>query len=195
MFGIIWFVVVLYIVIRCVNNAKKNGRTKPNVPGKPAQSARQKMYETGGKWTSPKPQAQKVPQQSKRGSTADSGRSARPIQPKKEAESIILQRAKANAAKQFDVDELEARGKAVLDRVPRGDEIVRDKAKDSHIHSAHKMNSHDADLHNEPGIDDFDTYHLIDEVNDLIVMGYSGNMEFERDFLAEAMDMLNRISS
>ncbi|MBO5371729.1 MAG: hypothetical protein J6A75_03310 [Lachnospiraceae bacterium] len=34
---------------------------------------------------------------------------------------------------------------------------------------------------------------LIDKVYDLMVTGYSGNMQFERDFLAEGMDMLNRI--
>jgi hypothetical protein len=54
--------------------------------------------------------------------------------------------------------------------------------------------SHDTELSNQPGIDDFDTYHLMEEVNDLIVKGYDGNLEFERDFLAEATDMLNRIT-
>ncbi len=34
---------------------------------------------------------------------------------------------------------------------------------------------------------------LMDRVYDLMVTGYSGNMQFERDFLAEGMDMLNRI--
>ena len=34
---------------------------------------------------------------------------------------------------------------------------------------------------------------LMDQVYDLMVTGYNGNMEFDRDFLAEAMDMLNRI--
>ena len=52
---------------------------------------------------------------------------------------------------------------------------------------------YEAELKNQAGVDDFDTYHLMDEVNDLIVKGYSGNLEFERDFLAEATDMLNRM--
>lgn len=30
------------------------------------------------------------------------------------------------------------------------------------------------------------------EINDLMVMGYSGTLEFDRDFIAEGMDMLNR---
>ena len=103
-----------------------------------------------------------------------------------------MQKAKANASQQFDDDTLEARGSADLGRVPLGDEIMKDKAKAHHIHSEHET-AHKAELSNQLGVDDFDTYHLIDEVNDLIVKGYSGNLEFERDFLSEATDMLNRI--
>ena len=35
---------------------------------------------------------------------------------------------------------------------------------------------------------------IIKKVNDLIVTGYSGDMQFERDFIAEGIDMLNRFS-
>ena len=34
---------------------------------------------------------------------------------------------------------------------------------------------------------------LINRVYDLMITGYSGNLEFERDFLAEGVDMLNRM--
>ena len=30
------------------------------------------------------------------------------------------------------------------------------------------------------------------KIQDLMIMGYSGNLEFERDFVAEGVDMLNR---
>lgn len=33
---------------------------------------------------------------------------------------------------------------------------------------------------------------LMKKVNDLIVMGYTGELSFERDFVAEGIDMLNR---
>lgn len=211
MFGIIWFVIVVYIVIRCVNNTKKNGQTKPNQPRRPVQANRPGTYQTSGKWSgsqppktpqaprmpqTPKaPQGQNTPRQPRKSTVSGYSQSPRPAQPKKKTENSILQKAKANAAEQFDVDTLEERGQAVTGRIPTGDEIMRDKAKERHIHSGHEMNSHSAELHNQPGIDDFDTYHLMDEVNDLIAKGYSGNLEFERDFLAEATDMLNRISS
>ena len=38
---------------------------------------------------------------------------------------------------------------------------------------------------------DMDLTSTLGDVNDLIVKGYDGNMEFERDFIGEAMDMLN----
>lgn len=194
MAGIIWFAVVLYIVIRCVNSAKKkNGQTKPNVPRQQVQAKRPNNTQmnrtnpaqTAGKWTNPASQAQrKAPQQTGRTQQRSAGKSAQ--------ENSILQKAKANASQQFDDDTLEARGSADLNRVPLGDEIMKDKAKARHIHSEHEA-AHEAELSNQPGVDDFDTYHLIDEVNDLIVKGYSGNLEFERDFMSEATDMLNRM--
>lgn len=205
MFGIIWFVIVVYIVIRCVNNTKKNGQTKRDQSRRPVQANRPGTYQTGGKWSGSQqsrtpqaqraPQPQRAPQQPKRSAASGYSQSPRPSKSQKKAENSILQKAKANAAEQFDVDTLEGRGQAVTGRVPTGDEIMRDKAKERHIHSEHEIGSHSVELHNQPGIDDFDTYHLVDEVNDLIVKGYSGNLEFERDFLAEATDMLNRISS
>jgi len=116
-----------------------------------------------------------------------------PVSKQKEAENTILQKARENASEHFGEDTLEARGASNLNRVPQGSEIMRDKALEGHIHSVHGRN-HEAELRNRLGVDDYDTFHLIDEVNDLIVKGYSGNLEFERDFLAEGMDFLSRIS-
>ena len=200
MAGIIWFVVVLYIVIRCVNSAKKGkGQAKPNVPRQPVQTKRPNStqmnrtstMQTTGKWSNPAPQAQRKAAQPAR-TSQQTGRTQQRPASKPAQENSILQKAKANASQQFDDDTLEARGSADLGRVPLGDEIMKDKAKAHHIHSEHET-AHKAELSNQPGVDDFDTYHLIDEVNDLIVKGYSGNLEFERDFLSEATDMLNRM--
>lgn len=107
-------------------------------------------------------------------------------------QETILQRARANTAENFDRDALEARGPADLDRIPSGGEIAPDKDLAGHIHSPHDA-GHDAELRNLRGVDDFDTYHLMDEVNDLIVKGYSAHLEFERDFIGEAEEMLGRM--
>lgn len=198
MAGIIWFVVVMYIVIRCVSASKKNEKqAKPNVPRQQSMAGRSR---TG--------QMNRTQQQNRTGAWSGNGNMSRPAQKQRTnagqsgrtstqknrstQENSILQKAKANASRQFDDDTLESRGSADLNRVPLGDEIMKDKAMARHIHSEHETD-HDAELRNQAGVDDFDTYHLIDEVNDLIVKGYSGNLEFERDFLAEATDMLNRM--
>lgn len=210
MAGIIWFAVVMYIVIRCINSAKKkNAQAKPNVPRQSVpkqQRSNAQINRTAaqpaGMWSSTAPRAQQKASQQMRppqtgrtqqtGRTAQAGRAQQRPAGKPAQENSILQKAKANASQQFDEDALEARGRAELDRVPLGDEIVKDQAKAHHIHSEHD-DAHGAELSNRLGVDDFDTYHLMDEVNDLIVKGYSGNLEFERDFLSEATDMLNRM--
>ncbi len=49
--------------------------------------------------------------------------------------------------------------------------------------------SHSADC------ESFEDSDIMQRVNDLMIMGYSGDMEFERDFVAEGVDMLNSFSA
>jgi membrane-bound lytic murein transglycosylase len=158
--ALIWFVVIVYIVIKCVNSSKENNQQKPDVPRQqvPKQQAQQKQQK-------PKKQQkqQKMRQQPQR--TQQPRRSGQP------QVNEILERAKENS----------------------NYSRIKEEPMHEHHDSDHAM-SHDTELSNQPGIDDFDTYHLMEEVNDLIVKGYDGNLEFERDFLAEATDMLNRIT-
>ncbi len=214
-FGFLWLIIIVIIVMRFVNAAKEN-------EGRSGQAGRRGTPVQQGKWTNApaaprpaRPAAQQMVRpaaaQPVRPAAANGGAAARPdnrryAQParpvssssypaKKQdnAENSILQRARANASERFDEDALRARGTSQPGSVPDGNEIVRDRAYDNHIHSVHGED-HGTELRNQPGVDDFDTYHLADEVNDLIVKGYSGNLEFERDFLAEGIDMLNRFS-
>lgn len=189
MYVVIWFVVILIIVVRYVNAAKGNGKrggaTRPPQANRPGKWSGQQ----GGAYSQPaRPGDRRYAMPQRPVQSA-----AYPAKKKSPGENTILQRARANASEQFDEDTLEARGEAELSRVPQGSEIMRDKAFENHIHSGHGEN-HEAELRNQPGVDDFDTYHLLDDVNDLIVKGYSGNLEFERDFLAEGIDLLNRVS-
>lgn len=193
MAGIIWFVVVMYIVIRCVSvSKKKNDQTRPNVPRGTSQENRRATARAGRVNTSSGGYSQPRQQQAKQAAQPTGG--ARPPRTDRRPaqQNTILQKAKENATKQFSDDTLKNRGSADPNHIPQGDEIMKDKAKAHHIHSEHETD-HSAELKNQSGVDDFDTYHLMDEVNDLIVKGYSGSLEFERDFLAEATDMLNRM--
>ena len=201
-FGFLWFVIIMIIVVRFVNAAKANDQ-RPGTTRPPQARGQGRAVTQQGKWTTPQPAPQQKGGGYRQAARPNDRRYAQPARPVQSAsypakkqnktENTILQKARANASEQFDGDTLAARGPAKPGHVPQGDEIMRDKAFDRHIHSVHG-DSHDTELRNLPGVDDFDTYHLVDEVNDLIVKGYSGSMEFERDFLAEGMDMLNRIT-
>ena len=191
MAGFIWFVIVMYIVLRCVSASKKNAKqAKPNVPRQTAPTKQwNQPQQSRTQWSQTQPN---FPQQSRMQQSRTQQSRTQSNRTTTAKENTILQTAKANASQQFDSNTLEARGSADLGRVPLGDEIMKDKAKANHIHRSHEE-GHESELRNQAGVDDFDTYHLMDEVNDLIVKGYSGNLEFERDFLAEATDMLNRM--
>lgn len=185
---LIYLLIIIYIVWRCVKRSKNNAQeAKPNVPRQPQPMPPRQMQPQRPQQQRP-PQA-RVPQQ--RQAQTRASQQDRQRMPK---ENAILQRAKQNVKDQFDDAAPQTRAEAAkeLGRVPLADEIMQDKAQARHIHSEHRAD-HANELSNRHGVDDFDTYHVIDEVNDLIVKGYSGNLEFERDFLAEATDMLNRM--
>lgn len=68
-------------------------------------------------------------------------------------------------------------------------EVCRDYRDTSHVMP-------DVKVHKEQSAecDTGETSDIMKRVNDLIVTGYSGDMNFERDFIAEGVDMLNRYS-
>lgn len=71
------------------------------------------------------------------------------------------------------------------------DSVDEMKMRDAHQHTnagGNMQNKTPEELMTEGNV-------LMDKVYDLMVTGYSSNMQFERDFLAEGMDMLNRIQS
>ncbi len=164
--GLIWFVVIVYIIVRCVNKSKENKRQKQN----------------RSRYTKPQQRLEHRQVQQKRAHQKQTAEKTI-VQPS------ILERAKENVASISDGDGIPAKRTADLSKVPVAEEILRDKALDRHVHTDHE-NDHATDLKNEPGVNDFDTYHLMEEVQDLIVMGYQPHLEFERDFLAEGIDML-----
>lgn len=193
--GVIWLIVIVYIVVKVMKNGKNSQNTaKPNVQkqktqvNRPSQPVR--AVQPNQPARPPQPNYSNRQQQ-----PSHSNKQQRPPKQSAPTENSILQKAKQHAQAQFEDDTIARKDKpADLTQIPLGDEIMKDKAKARHIHSEHDEHSHDTELRNQAGVDDLDTYHLIDEINDLIVKGYSGELNFERDFIAEGMDMLNRIS-
>ena len=182
---LIWLAIIIFAVVKAVNKSKEAKTRQTPIPNRPA-NYRQPVQNQRPVVTQQRPASQQRPMQQR--PVQQRPTQQRPVQ----STNSILEKAKKHAENQFSDDTGSVTGPSALGSIQTGDAIMVDKAKARHIHSEHE-NAHETELRNQPGVDDFDTYHLIDEVNDLIVKGYSGNLEFERDFLAEATDMLNRM--
>ena len=83
--------------------------------------------------------------------------------------TTILQRAKANAEEDKE-------------------DVTLRSLEESHGHSAHVAPA----VHNHP--EDEIPENMLGKIEDLMVKGYEGDLCFERDFVGEAMDMVNRFS-
>ena len=83
--------------------------------------------------------------------------------------TTILQRAKANAEEDKE-------------------DVTLRSLEESHGHSAHVAPA----VHNHP--EDEIPENSLEKIQDLMVKGYEADLCFERDFVGEAMDMVNRFS-
>ena len=190
MVELIWLAIIIFAVVKAVNKSKEAKTRQAPIPNRPA-NYRQPVQNQRPAVTQQRPltQARQTTQQRpvQQRPTQQRTTQQRPVQ----STNSILEKAKKHAENQFSDDTGSVTGPSALGSIQTGDAIMVDKAKARHIHSEHE-NAHETELRNQPGVDDFDTYHLIDEINDLIVKGYSGSLEFERDFIAEGVEMLNR---
>lgn len=102
----------------------------------------------------------------------------------KAATPSIVQRAKANT-KKYEADEtlheLESEHKH-SEKVSSAEAAYVVKDREEHMK-----------MHMEPAAHAEDE-NLLGSVEDLMVKGYDGNLSFERDFVGEAMDMINRFT-
>lgn len=188
---LIWLAIIIFAVVKAVNKSKEAKTRQTPIPNRPA-NYRQPVQNQRPAVTQQRPLIQARPVAGQRPASQQRPMQQRPTQQRPvQSTNSILEKAKKHAENQFSDDTGSVTGPSALGSIQTGDAIMVDKAKARHIHSEHE-NAHETELRNQPGVDDFDTYHLIDEINDLIVKGYSGSLEFERDFIAEGVEMLNR---
>ena len=188
---LIWLAIIIFAVVKAVNKSKEAKTRQTPIPNRPA-NYRQPVQNQRPAVTQQRPLTQARPVARQRPASQQRPMQQRPTQQRPvQSTNSILEKAKKHAENQFSDDTGSVTGPSALGSIQTGDAIMVDKAKARHIHSEHE-NAHETELRNQPGVDDFDTYHLIDEINDLIVKGYSGSLEFERDFIAEGVEMLNR---
>lgn len=97
----------------------------------------------------------------------------------KKPKDDILSRAKENV-RENEGDKLQQELHAQVCRAYRENPKARQDIRLYTVQPQHGTDSEESDV--------------LKKVNDLIVMGYSGEPEFERDFVAEGVEMLNRFS-
>lgn len=129
----------------------------------------------------------------------------RPAEPKKQPENDILARATRNVLGQQEerrtesMAELKARlqekyGTAVKEKKPAVEAVATPEKKPEPVKPEVKVHvpAKDCAKHlaewNEPSGED-----LMQEVWDLMIKGYDGELTFTRDFVAEGIEMLNQI--
>ncbi len=209
---LIWLGVVWYIISKVTGKGDKKNQSRPNVSGRQTNRQSQTMERVGKvvkenaikfgkqaeKWLD-EAEAKTASQRNNTGSNrAQNTAASRMIQaytatpsprgqayqaPKAPAPDIV-QRAKANT-KKYEADEtlheLEREHKH-SEKVSPAEAAYVAKEREDHL----KLHTEGA-----PRVED---ENLLGSIEDLMVKGYDGNLSFERDFLGEAMDMINRFT-
>lgn len=181
---IIWAIIlgaIFYINKKSKSAGSKN--TQPNKP-RPQQKQMQQIWNSMQNTVQsgmnalnqtyqqrPQPQMQQRAQQSQR-----------PQQRSQQSNPDIVQRAVKNNARFADdttQKELEAM---------HGHSEAQQRLAQEHSRNCQTLHTKAAD---GAKIIEAETQSMFGSVEDLIAMGYSGNLEFERDFLGEGLDMIN----
>ncbi|MBQ3029707.1 MAG: hypothetical protein IJD24_00660 [Agathobacter sp.] len=120
--------------------------------------------------------------------SANAARTARTVQP-----TSTIMEENDEARQQIYKSRMEAKNTTILQRArANADEDKEDvtlrSLEESHGHSAHVTPA----VHNHP--EDVIPENSLEKIEDLMVKGYEADLCFERDFVGEAMDMVNRFS-
>lgn len=172
--ALIWLIVIGVMIYQAV---KKNQELSSPKPGKqndtaaPLGASREKRVMTDADRT----KLENYRRQMQMGKKQTAGAFAAPV-------PDIVSRAKANSAR-YAADETLAE----LESEHRHSEHVA-PAGAKHTDQAETKRAHTAP---EEFVNPPEEESLLGSVEDLMVKGYDGNLSFERDFLGEAMDMLN----
>ena len=187
---IIWFAVIWFVISKITGKYDKKKQNQPNINGRPVSRQNETLERVGNlvkenaikfgkqaeKWLD-EAETKTIPK-----SYANMGTAGQ--QAPKAATPSIVQRAKANT-KKYEADEtlheLESEHKH-SEKVSSAEAAYVVKDREEHMK-----------MHMEPAAHAEDE-NLLGSVEDLMVKGYDGNLSFERDFVGEAMDMINRFT-
>ena len=195
---IIWAIILGAIFY--INKKSKNAGSKNTQPNKPRPQQQKQMQQI---WNSmqntvqsgmnalnqtyqqkPQPQMQQRAQQPQRPQMQQRVQQPRPqqrVQPQQSNPDIVQRAMKNNARFADDTTQKEL-------ETMHGHSEAQQKIAQEHSRNCQTLHTKAAD---GAKIIEAETQSMFGSVEDLIAMGYSGNLEFERDFLGEGLDMIN----
>ncbi|RHL27927.1 hypothetical protein DW028_10295 [Agathobacter rectalis] len=139
-----------------------------------------KSKSAGSKNTQPnKPRPQ--PQMQQRAQQPQRQQMQQRVQPQQSNPDIVQRAVKNNARFADDTTQKEL-------EVMHGHSEAQQRMAQEHSRNCQTLHTKAAD---GAKIIEAETQSMFGSVEDLIAMGYSGNLEFERDFLGEGLDMIN----
>ena len=195
---IIWAIILGAIFY--INKKSKNAGSKNTQPNKPRPQQQKQMQQI---WNSmqntvqsgmnalnqtyqqkPQPQMQQRAHQPQKPQMQQRVQQPRPqqrVQPQQSNTDIVQRAMKNNARFADDTTQKEL-------ETMHGHSEAQQKIKQEHSRNCQTLHTKAAD---GAKIIEAETQSMFGSVWDLIAMGYSGNLEFERDFLGEGLDMIN----
>ena len=195
---IIWAIILGAIFY--INKKSKNAGSKNTQPNKPRPQQQKQMQQI---WNSmqntvqsgmnalnqtyqqkTQPQMQQRAQQPQRPQMQQRVQQPRPqqrVQPQQSNPDIVQRAVKNNARFADDTTQKEL-------ETMHGHSEAQQRIAQEHSRNCQTLHTKAAD---GAKIIEAETQSMFGSVEDLIAMGYSGNLEFERDFLGEGLDMIN----
>lgn len=182
----LFLVFVIFIAV-AVNisraNQKAKGSTQPNRP-RPQQPVNNRQTTWNGQGTLHGNSSQSRTQQVNRQQTTWSSKvtsqnSRQQMQNRRAQQPDIVQRAVTNNAR-FEEDTTREAIEAMHGHSEAEHKVAMEHSRNCQTLGKDSNNSVEAESQS-----------MFGSVEDLIAMGYSGNLEFERDFLGEGLDMIN----
>ncbi len=195
---IIWAIILGAIFY--INKKSKNAGSKNTQPNKPRPQQQKQMQQI---WNSmqntvqsgmnalnqtyqqkPQPQMQQRAHQPQKPQMQQRVQQPRPqqrVQPQQSNPDIVQRAMKNNARFADDTTQKEL-------ETMHGHSEAQQRIAQEHSRNCQTLHTKAAD---GAKIIEAETQSMFGSVEDLIAMGYSGNLEFERDFLGEGLDMIN----
>lgn len=208
---VIWIVVIVGIVKGFSGNDSKKTQPTQNSTQKTVQqfkSGAQKIISEISAYADAAEQGTRTGNktsynQTQRSYNAQQNAYAQPKQPKRQM--TAAERAKLDAYRQQKAAAKSAQPTNIVDRAKQNankyaEDTTLEQLEKEHKHSERESKAEAAyvakereehrKLHTEP-IPPVEEESLLGSVQDLMIKGYDGNLSFERDFVGEAMDLLN----